>query len=206
VGAGKISRWGGIMDMRIPFAERLKYIPGLLGIQLNEAPKFVVVKRDHDIELREYEPMLLAKTRVREVGEDGKNQAFEKLARFIFGQNVSGETLHMTSPVLLEESPTSTAMSFVLSKKLSGKTAPMPLDSSIHIVEVPIETWAVLEFSGRNTSSEIKNQRNQLESWLILKQYPRDPNSFRTADYDATATIPFLRRNEVQFRIYRSSL
>ncbi|MGZ3721851.1 MAG: SOUL family heme-binding protein [Bdellovibrionales bacterium] len=189
--------------VHIPLAERIKGIPGLLGIHFNESPKFKVLREEGSCELREYEPTLVAKTTVDNAGEEAKNAAFSKLAAYIFGQKASA----MTTPVFEEISADGRlTMSFVLSSKLNGRSAPMPEDSSIHIQEIPSETWACLSYPGENSDQEINEHRNQLESWLILHGFSVDQRTFRVAQYDAPATIPFLRKNEVQFRIHSHGL
>lgn len=194
-------------DLHVPLAERLKAIPGFFGVHLNETPKYTVLRRDGEVELREYDPMLVAMTTVQGTGEEPKNQAFTKLAGYIFGENAASQTLHMTSPVLIHSEDGRTVMSFVMPAKLTGKTVPLPNDQSIHIQEVPTETWAVIGYSVANDHSDDSiDKRNALESWLTLHEFPLDYSTCRIAQYDSPTTIPLLRRNEVQFRVYRAKM
>ena len=212
-------------ELQIPLTEKLKSIPDFFGLNFNEQPKFTLMKEDGAFEIRQYEPLLIAKTTV-EGGdfEKANEEAFMKLAGYIFGKNKTSETLPMTSPVLKQEGqkiPMTSfvlqdlpktkdakglTMSFVLPSEITAKTAPIPLDSSIQIQEIPAQTWAVVKFSGRNGRHEIEEKSQELQKWLVLDGQKVDLETMRVAQYDSPSTIPFLRKNEVQIRLWSSDI
>ena len=77
--------------LHIPLTERLKSIPEIFGIRLNEEAHYEVVKKDGAFEIRQYSRQLIARVTIHEPNfEKFKGRAFEKLARYIFGENHQG--------------------------------------------------------------------------------------------------------------------
>jgi hypothetical protein len=64
-----------------------------------EEPSFRVLEQDGAFELREYAPYVVAETRVKSDFESAGNAAFQRLFRYISGQNVAQEEIAMTAPV-----------------------------------------------------------------------------------------------------------
>ena len=100
--------------MRIPATEILKSIPELVGIRLNEQPKFTIVEKSKGVEVRSYVPIRLASTKVSSQSEDFRSVAFERLAKYIFGANAKNQEIPMTSPVFQERTGDGWTMSFAL--------------------------------------------------------------------------------------------
>ena len=69
------------------------------GIQNEEGPKYRILKKDGDFEIREYEPYIIAKTTVKGTYEEASGKAFKILAGYIFGKNKNDKKIAMTSPV-----------------------------------------------------------------------------------------------------------
>ena len=71
-----------------------------------EEPKFDVVTKDGDIELRQYAPMVVAETFVDGSQDDASSRGFRVIAGYIFGDNKragqSAEKIAMTAPVTIE--------------------------------------------------------------------------------------------------------
>lgn len=210
--------------LQLPLSEKLKSIPGVFGIHLSEQPKYTVLKKDGIYEMRDYEPILLAKTTVFGNYNLAAKEAFKRLANYIFGQNQGakhmsmrspvlrqgGVKLAMTSPVLQETSgfrdDHSVTMSFVLPSGLTLDSAPIPINPTIHLQEVPAQMWAVVSYSGRNTRGDIKERTQELQNWVnsmgLKIDYRSGQDALRVAQYDGPNTIPFLRLNEVQIRLW----
>ncbi|MEE3003182.1 MAG: heme-binding protein [Pseudomonadota bacterium] len=64
-----------------------------------EQPKYKVIKADGDIELRQYEPMIIATVTVKGDRKEAINEGFRVLADYIFGNNTTASKLSMTAPV-----------------------------------------------------------------------------------------------------------
>lgn len=195
-------------QLHIPISERLKAIPGFFGIHLHEKPHYQVMLKDDfrkcNIEIRAYDPMLVVSTAMFGLHQQAREEAFKKLAAYIFDHDIA-----MTSPVLqtqrLSEGQ-NFSMSFILPSKILAQEAPQPDDSSLHIETIPAQTWAVSQFSGRYDLNEMDARRHILQDWLKIRGQKEDQQSLRIAQYDGPATIPFLCRNEVQILLWSRKL
>ena len=68
------------------------------GAMAIEEPGFRVLDRDGAFELREYAPYLVAETRVEASFTDAGNVAFQRLFRYISGNNTAQQNIAMTAP------------------------------------------------------------------------------------------------------------
>jgi hypothetical protein len=197
--------------LHIPLTEKLKSIPSFFGIHFNETPKYKILKSENSFELREYEPFLSAQTTEWGSYEMARKQGFLKLAGYIFGQNKIKKNFAMTSPVFFqdgsghfepESNSQSLTISFVLPSELTGKAAPTPDNSSIQLFQIPLQTWAINKYSGKSTTEQINEKSKELLTWATDLGYQVDLENLRLAQYDSPMTIPFLRHNEVQLRVW----
>lgn len=195
----------------IPFKEILHSIPGFFGIRLEEEPRFDVIETLGDVEIRRYAPALLAEVTVLGEHDDAVNDAFRKLAGYIFGGNSSGEKLDMTSPVLQQaehlavgasapviENPSGEGwtVSFFISNELTTQTAPRPDDPAVTLVETPVSVIAALRYTGNNTDERRIESRQALLAELVGHAQWRVADDVTWAQYDQPFSIPFLKRNE----------
>lgn len=209
-------------EIFIPLTERLKAIPEVFGIRVNEEPHYHVLKHDGRFEIREYGVQTLARVTLQEEKYDlFLENAFLKLAHYIFSGNSRQENIAMTSPVLIQHgSPKSSdsrmallsdkeqlqktrelektwTMWFILPKKIDLFTAPSPLDPEVHLEERSPRTVACASYSGNNSLKKIKSNKRSLASWLDEQTDFRENGSYYSAQYDAPFTLPFIKRNEV---------
>jgi hypothetical protein len=197
----------------VPFREVLKSIPGIFGIRLEEGPKYHVIIKEGHKEIRKYHSFLMAQTFVKGSFEEAPNEAFKRLANYIFGENEAHENLGMTSPVFMARaqhrngnSDEAWMMSFVLSEDFNEVTLPRPRSSLIHIKRIPSLTVASLRYGGNNELDKMEQYAEELQQWI--KKYPvyQATSEARWAQYDAPFTIPILKRNEAQMTLERKSV
>lgn len=205
-------------QLHIPLTEKLKSIPEIFGVRLNEEPDYEVLHKEGKFEIRKYAVQLTASITLKDNDFDRfKNLAFERLAKFIFGGNLKDVNLEMTSPVLQKPEGAETmamtapvfqsqngdywTMTFILPKKYNLNTVPKPLDSEIHLEEVPPYFAAAARYSGNNTLERMEKYRAELGQWLEKRNDVRPTGKFFSAQYDAPFVIPFLKRNEVQIKL-----
>ncbi len=74
-----------------------------------EAKYSVFVKQD-DLEVRDYEPSIVAEVIVNDDFEDASGAAFRKLFNYISGDNTKRSKIAMTSPVSQKAEPEKIAM------------------------------------------------------------------------------------------------
>ncbi len=172
---------------------------------------YSIIKAENSFEIREYKSLIVAKTTVNGSYKDMSSIAFNRLFKYISGDNQKqskiamtapvlqsqGEKISMTAPVFIDNTDNKWTMAFVLPTSYSLETAPKPLNPDITIEEVKKHQAAVLVFSGLLNPRTISEKSNQLQEWLSKNKY-RSLSAPTVAGYDPPWTIPLFRRNEVQ--------
>lgn len=195
----------------VPFVEILKTIPGFFGIRLEEEPRHEVIDRLGDVQIRRYAPALLAEITMPGQHDQALDEAFDHLARYLFGGNAKRIDLHMTNPVYQSQGtelpmvspivrkPDGSAwtVAFFLTNDLSEE-APAPNDPAIRLVQSPERLIASLRYRGNNTTDRMKDARGELLA--ALRDHPtyRVDSDVYWAQYDAPFVLPFVKRNEAQ--------
>jgi len=175
-----------------------------------EEPRFKVLEKDGSFELREYSAYVVAETRVEAGFEDAGSLAFQRLFRYISGNNVAQQKIAMTAPVTQSGSekikmtaPVSQVadgnaylVAFSLPSTYTLATAPKPLDPTVRIRQVPAQLIACWRYSGRWTESNYRDHevllRERINSRELIAR--GDPVLAR---YNPPFTPWFMRRNEV---------
>ena len=166
-----------------------------------EEPKYEVLRSIEGVEIRRYNPILLATAR-------GSTDLFGMLFRYISGANKGSAKISMTAPVITPEnismtSPVFTSgdtMSFVTPSSYTRETVPEPTDPRISIEELPSRTLAVLRFSGWARESTVEKKKKLLLDTLA-KNGMKVRGDVVLMRYDAPFTPWFLRRNEVAVEV-----
>lgn len=198
-----------------PLTEKLKSIPGFFGIRLEEEPKFYVLLKDGQFQIRKYYPFIMAQTFVRGNYDFAMPEGFYRLANYIFGSNTKSEKMSMTSPVfqskskklvmsapvLHEQKSDGWVMSFIVPSKYKFETLPRPLMENIEIVKVPSLVVASLKYIGANNEARIAAKSKELLDWVDRHEDFTITSEPRIAQYDAPHALPFLRRNEIQVTV-----
>ncbi len=190
---------------KIPFTEMLKSIPGFFGIRLEEQPEHTVLETVGEVEIRRYAPSLLAQITLPGSHDEAVDEAFDRLARYIFGGNTDGEKLAMTSPVY--QRPATKAMregqvpdrwtiAFFLANNMQPHEAPQPNDAAIKLVTVSEHVVGALRYTGNNSDENRAEHRLQLLTDLQRTARWSVDEDVYWAQYDAPFTVPFLKRNE----------
>jgi hypothetical protein len=178
---------------------------------------------DGKFEVRQYEDALVARTvTTGDLGEAG-SAAFRRLGGYIFGKNVTRDSVAMTTPVFQEEVETSDepesesiamttpvfqeepaegtwVQTFVLPREYTMETLPVPTDPNVELAVLPGLKVAVVRYSGLRSTRSIEEQTERLRAWMAERDLVAT-DAPRSAAYDPPWTIPFFRRNEVQIPI-----
>lgn len=180
--------------------------------QATEEPDHSVMRRWGQVELRQYQPYVVAEVVLQATPEDAGKQAFPILAGYIFGKNKGERKLEMTAPVTQAAVPMKMDMTvpvtqsaagagamrvqFVLPKAVTLETAPQPLDARVQLRQVPASQWAVIRYSG-NWSQANDEEHLALLRATLDRQGVATQGEPVLARYNAPFTPPFLRRNEI---------
>ena len=188
-----------------------------------EEPEYRVLAEREEYEIRAYESYLVAETIVEGDYGDSGGRGFRILAGYIFGDNQASEKMAMTAPVTREPAE-SVKMNmtvpviservaeaqryryqFVMERKYTRETLPVPDDDRVTIREIPARTMAVHRYAGRWTASNFEKHTE-----ILLRALERDgievTGTPQSAAYNAPFTPPFLRRNEVLVEIAPTSM
>jgi len=187
----------------------------VLGIRTADEPNYQVLNNYGHIQIRHYPALVVAQTEINTDYKNSSSQGFQRLAGYIFGNNKKqqkmtmtapviqeqqAETMTMTAPVIQQKSGSVWLMAFVLPQGYSVATAPVPLEPTVLIKEIPDKKVAVIRYSGSLSEQGIEGKSEELQNWLTIKGYQAISPS-RSAAYDPPWTLPFLRRNEVHIDI-----
>lgn len=189
-----------------------------------ERPVYTVIQKLSDgVELRRYEPYLIAETTVEGVGfREPTADGFRTCAGYIFGKNtprrssegekmamtapvrvsgdvVVGEKMAMTTPVRVDGGNKKTKVSFVIGRKYSLKTVPKPANKNVKLRQVPAHTLAVRTFPGPPPKDErVLREREIVKKALAeVKITPKSQSTLVYGYHDPFITPNVLRRNEV---------
>lgn len=179
-----------------------------------ETPNYKVVKSSGDVEIREYEPMIIAKVQVNGERKEAISHGFRLLADYIFGNNIVKQEIAMTAPVQQQESTqiamtapveqqsTGTAwqVSFVMPSHYTMETLPKPANERVTLMEIPAKRFVVIRFSGTNTDKNLQAHEEKLMEY-IKANHLSIAGTPKYAFYNPPWTLPFLRRNEVMIEI-----
>jgi hypothetical protein len=174
-----------------------------------EQLSYTVVEQRDGYEIRELAPHIVAEVNIDGTFETSGNLAFEILAGYIFGENISQQKIAMTTPVIETESEkiAMTApvietegeelrtFAFVVPAEYDLNDLPQPKDDAINLREVPAQKVAVMQFSG--FYSDKKFDRKKAELAAAVAADGMKITRFASAVYNPPLTPPFMRRLEV---------
>ena len=187
----------------------------LMGAQVAmavEEASYAVLKREGPFEVREYAPHVVAETLVEGGFEDAGSRAFQRLFKYISGNNLSqakvamtapvsqtpaGEKLSMTAPVGQRRVENRWAVSFMMPQSYTMGSLPTPNDPAVVLRQVPAEKMAVIRYSGTWSEENFASHKQELESWM-REEGMTSAGPAMWARFNAPFTLWFLRRNEIQ--------
>ncbi len=179
-----------------------------------EQAKYDVIETHGAIELRDYDPMIVAEVSVPGDREKAIGDGFRLIADYIFGNNISSRKVSMTAPVIQQPSEkiamtapvTQQAgeglwdVQFVMPSDYLMQTLPKPSNPDVVLKEITGKRFAVIRFSGLARANSLAAHTKELEAFI-------QENNLQTiseptyAFFNPPWTLPFLRRNEVMIEI-----
>ena len=186
-----------------------------MNVMATEEPKYELIEKSGDFELRQYYPMLIAEVLVDGNMDQASSKGFRLIADYIFGNNVTktgnsgkikmtapvtiepkSEKISMTAPVTLEKISDKWRVIFVMPSQYTLNTIPSPNNKRVILREIPARQVAILRFSGfANETNTAENTRDLLK-WMD-KRNLIPIGATELARYNPPWTLPFLRRNEI---------
>lgn len=189
-----------------------------------DEPAYRTLSVHGDMELRRYEPMLVAEVTRSGSRRAAANAGFRALADYIFGANVPSEKIEMTAPVTqaparggrrsgekiemtapvsqLPAAGGAWRIRFVMPEGYTKASLPKPENPEIRIIEEAATTYAVVRFSGIPGGDKLARKTEELRAFMAARGLPEEGDPVY-AFYDPPWTLPFLRRNEVMIETTR---
>jgi hypothetical protein len=186
-------------------------IIGAIDTMAIEEAKYKVLEKDNRFEIRDYAPHILAETIAEGDLEEAGNKAFNRLFRYISGDNRSrkqvamtaplskqpmGEKIKMTAPVGQRRVQDKWAVSFMMPASYTIETLPEPEDRNITLRQVPARRMASVRYSGFWSEKRYLKYKSELLSWIQERGHTKVGNPI-WARYNPPFTPWFLRRNEI---------
>ena len=181
-----------------------------------EKPDYKVVQSIQNIEIRHYEPMIIAEVEVQGNRKEAISNGFRLIADYIFGNNTVKRDIAMTAPVQQKESQkiamtapvqqkskgNNWQISFIMPSEYSIKSLPLPNNDRVLLKEIQTKKFVVIEFSGTNSNENLTKHENELIKYIEANNI-KITGPPKYAFYNAPWTLPFMRRNEVMFEIIK---
>jgi hypothetical protein len=184
-----------------------------------EEPKYQLLEKDDNFEVRLYEPMIVAETWIDGSLDEASSRGFRLIAAYIFGGNSSkqgesekiamtapvsmvpsAEKIAMTAPVTMEQKENRYRMHFVMPASYTMDTLPTPNNAKVTLRQIPAQKAAVLQFSWLAGEDKVAAQTTLLQQWLQSRGLEAT-SSPQLARYNPPWTLPFLRRNEIMINV-----
>ena len=166
-----------------------------------EEPKFEIIKKYNNFEIRKYFDTIQAQVASPLSYEISPSAHFREIAGYIFGNNSESQNISMTAPVHTWEQNDQNIMAFTMPSKFSIDDLPKPNNKRVRILDIEGENVAVLKFSwfaGKRRTKKLANKLQKLveDKGLKIKGNPK------LAVYDnPMTTLPFMRRNEIHLPV-----
>ena len=176
-----------------------------------EKPKYDVLEKQGQFEIRLYKPQIIAETIVDADFGNAGNVAFRRLFNYISGENRKkqsiamtapvnqknpSEKIAMTAPVNQRQSAEKYAISFIMPSKYTIATLPEPLNPQVVLREIPARKLAAIRYSGTWSQKRYQEHKTKLEAFIKEKNL-RITGTPIFARYNPPFQLWFLRRNEV---------
>ena len=167
-----------------------------------EQPKYKVVRKENDIEIRKYDKILMSSVEVYGNQYNALRKGFQPLVRYIGAKERDSEKISMTAPVIQATNDESEnwTVSFAMPSKYNIDNLPKPSNDDIYFEEIQPSLAAVIRFSGVADTNLLNQKASVLKRWLELNGYT-ESSSPKFLFYNDPTTPGFLRRNEVMIII-----
>tara|TARA_E500000331_G_scaffold289796_1_gene285643 strand:- start:387 stop:1016 length:630 start_codon:yes stop_codon:yes gene_type:complete len=179
-----------------------------------ETPSYKVIQSKGKIEIREFDPMVIAEVQVVGRRKDAISSGFKLLADYIFGNNISQENIDttatiqrpasekiaMTAPVQQQLANNSWLVSFVMPSEYNLEDLPKPKNVEVKLKNVPVKRFVTIQFSGTSSDENLAKHKKLLVEFIKTNSISVTGTS-KYAFYNPPWTLPVMRRNEVMFEV-----
>jgi hypothetical protein len=167
-----------------------------------EQPKYTVVKKENNLEIRRYAKILTSSVKVEGDQYYALRKGFQPLVRYIGAKERNSEKISMTAPVIqsVNDENGNWTISFAMPSKYSLDNLPQPENDSIYFQEIEPSLAAVIRFNGKADEKLLNLKSGILMRWVDSKGYAKLSRP-KFLFYNDPTTPGFLRRNEVMILV-----
>ena len=123
---------------------------------------YTVERQIGEVEIRQYEDAVFSSVLLNDsTYAGGSSKGFRILAGYIFGGNDKGQSIAMTSPVVMEMGK-EMKMSFMVPSGMNMDSLPKPNDGRVYQEKVPGSKMAVIRFGGWSNDEKIEKHKQEL--------------------------------------------
>ncbi len=160
---------------------------------------YIVEREIGEVEIRQYEDAVFSSVMLKDsTYAGGASKGFRILAGYIFGGNDKGQSIAMTSPVVMEMGK-EMKMSFMVPAGMNMDSLPKPNDGRVYQEKVPGSKMAVVRFGGWSSDEKIEEKKQELIRVLQENNIPFE-GPFLYMGYNPPYQLVG-RRNEVAVRV-----
>lgn len=157
-------------------------------------PRFEVLSKDGDFEVRLYAPHVIASYTKRATYKRAVNEGYIRLERYFTGENSGPEPMPIAPPIMVrDDGAEGWTTILVLPPEYRVETAPRPNDQRVRVVELPERRVAAVRFKGKLGERVMREQVARLKAWLEARGLAHR-GDFTMASYDPPWKISSLRR------------
>lgn len=167
---------------------------------MGKEPKYEVLESYGRLEIRSYEPIIVAEVKCPGARKEAIQSGFKILASYIFGGNTTSTKFPMSVPVTQEKTDNGWRIRFMLTEIENVNKLPKPTNQSIKLLLIPRKKFAVVRFSGLANDEKIQKNTETLRIFAHSHEWTIHHKPI-LAFYNPPWTLPFLRRNEVMMEI-----
>ena len=149
-----------------------------------EIPAYNIIDKKGSIEIRHYEPMIIAEVMINNSRKEAIGEGFRLLADYIFGNNMAKTKIAMTAPVQQQKDINSIInvslneksldeswyISFIMPSKYTLDKLPIPVDSRVVLKEIDVKKFIVITFSGKNSDDNIEKYTKKLKKYMFREK------------------------------------
>jgi hypothetical protein len=138
-----------------------------------EQPKYTVVKKENNLEIRRYAKILTSSVKVEGDQYYALRKGFQPLVRYIGAKERNSEKISMTAPVIqsVNDENGNWTISFAMPSKYSLDNLPQPENDSIYFQEIEPSLAAVIRFNGKADEKLLTLKTDILMRWIESKSY-----------------------------------
>ena len=164
-----------------------------------EEPKYDLVQSFSDFEIRRYHTNIQARVQMNTRGS--ASGGFQRVARYIFGGNQTGESIAMTAPVSMWDENDTGWLAFTMPSAYALDSLPAPHDAGVLLLEQAEKQVAVFSFSGRTTAGKTARIEQKLRKAITKEGFSPVGPAVLAVYENPWTTLPFMRRNELHLEI-----